>query len=55
MKFRSISKQSESGSVLATTMVITFVIGATLASFLLLTQHQTLSNARSQSGITRWR
>jgi hypothetical protein len=46
--FRAKSK-SESGSVLATTMVITFVIGTTLASFLLLTQHQTFANARSQS------
>ncbi len=35
--------------MLATTMVITFVIGATLASFLLLTQHQTFANSRSQS------
>jgi len=49
MKFLSSKLKSNSGSVLATTMVITFVIGATLASFLLLTQHQTFANARSQS------
>ena len=40
---------NESGSVLATTLIITFVIGATLASFLVLTQNQTFANARSQS------
>ncbi len=49
MRIPTPKSQSEAGSVLATTMVITFVIGATLASFLLLTQHQTFSNARSQS------
>jgi hypothetical protein len=49
MKLQITNSKSESGSVLATTMVITFVIGATLVSFLLLTQHQTFANARSQS------
>jgi hypothetical protein len=44
-----LKSRSEGGSVLATTMVITFVIGATLAGFLVLTQHQTFANARSQS------
>lgn len=49
MKILSSKLQSNSGSVLAVTMVITFIIGATLASFLLLTQNQTFSNSRSQS------
>lgn len=49
MKILSPKLQSNSGSVLATTMIITFVIGATLASFLLLTENQTFANARSQS------
>lgn len=49
MKLFRAKRQSESGSVLVTTMVITFVIGLTLASFLVLTQHQTFANARSQS------
>lgn len=41
--------RQDSGSVLATTLVMTFVLGTTLASFLMLTQHQMLSNTRSQS------
>ena len=49
MKLIRTHSNSESGGVLPTTMVITFVIGATLMSFLALTQHQTFSNARSQS------
>jgi len=49
MKILSSKVQSDSGSVLAVTMVITFIIGATLASFLLLTQNQTFANNRSQS------
>jgi len=49
MNIQSTLPKSNSGSVLVTTMVITFVLGATLASFLILTQHQTFSNARSQS------
>ena len=49
------SRKSEAGSVLATTLVITFVMGVTLASFLVLAQHQTFANARVLiPGILKW-
>jgi len=41
-------RSSDAGSVLPATLIITFVIGATLASYLSLTQHQANANHRSQ-------
>ena len=48
MKLKFKHPKSESGSVLVTTLIVTFVLGLTLASFLTLTKHQNLRNARSQ-------
>lgn len=39
----------EAGTILAPTLLMLFVLSVTLASFLVLTQHQTFASARSQS------
>ncbi|MCU0788777.1 MAG: hypothetical protein MUC91_11415 [Verrucomicrobia bacterium] len=48
MKLHSTFRPGETGGTLIAVLVITFVIGATLASYLRLTQHQALANHRSQ-------
>jgi hypothetical protein len=49
MKTIIVPKRSQRGSVLLVSLVITFIIGITLASYLIMTQNQNVSVARSQT------
>ena len=49
MKTIIVPKRSQRGSILVVSLVITFIIGITLASYLIMTQSQNVSVARSQT------